>query len=225
MHYSFALLLLVSVALPSMGQADESTNVKQLIADLKKQEAVKKRKTVKQLSAMGTQAREAGPVMIALLEKDRDPLIRRGAAEALGNIGADRKASIKALAKAMNDDDAEVIATASASLSKFGKDAVPVFREGLVSKDNEIRKQSAEALARIGPDAKEAVPELIKAFQTETPTPRKGNTIKATYAAALGSIGPDAKAAIPVLEAFLEQRVPDQQLRRTTQEALRKIKK
>ena len=222
------LILLVGLYLtaPAPLCADESTDLKQLLTDLKTNEAVKKRKAVKQLTSMGTAAKAAAPSLIYLLERDRDALVRRGAAEALGAVGGDAKSTIPALAKAMNDSDLEVITVASVSLSKYGKQAVPVLQEALADKDNQVRRHAAEALAKIGPDAKDAVPDLLKAYQAEGKQMKRAtSTVKASYVEALGAIGPDAKEAIPVFEAFLAERNPDRELRRVVTEALRKIKK
>lgn len=205
--------------------ADESTQLKQLISELKGNEAVKKRKAVKQVAGMGASAKPAIPVLVSLLEKDRDGLVRRGAAEALGAIGGEPKVTIAALSKALKDSDAEVIAAASVSLSKYGKQAVPTLQQALTDSDNQVRRYAAEAIAKIGPDAKDAVPALIKAYQSEKPAMRRtSNNVKASYVEALGAIGPDARQAIPIFEAFLNERNPDRELRRVVTDAMRKIK-
>ncbi|MFO0815495.1 MAG: HEAT repeat domain-containing protein [Gemmatales bacterium] len=221
------LLLLTLVFSPMVTNlhADEEGNLKQVMNDLRTGELVKKRKALTQIIAMKTAAKSTAPLVASLLEKDRDVLVRRSAAEALGVIGADSKMTIAALSKAMKDTDTEVIARASTSISKYGKDAVPVLRQALAEKDNQVRKYAADALASIGPDAKEAVPDLLKAYQAEGPNMRRGNNIRAAYVIALGNIGPDAKEAIPVFEAFLKERNPDRELRRVVTEAMRKINK
>lgn len=207
-------------------RADESTELKQLLSDLKGNEAVKKRKAVKQIATMGNSAKSAVPTLVWLLDKDRDVLVRRGAAEALGAISGDPKPTINALSKAMKDSDVEVIAAASVSLSKYGKQAMPTLQKALTDSDKEVRRNAAEAITKIGPDAKDAVPALLKAYQSEGPAVRRGNnSVKASYVEALGAIGPDAKEAIPVFEKFLEERNADRELRRVVTDALRKIKK
>lgn len=226
MRNSLVLLVGLYLIVPAFLRADESNELKQLLADLKTSEAVKKRKAVKQIINMGTAAKAATPTLISVLERDRDPLVRRGAAEALGVVGGDTKTTINALAKAMNDSDVEVIIVSSISLSKYGKQAVPALQEALADKDNQVRKHAAEALAKIGPDAKDAVPDLLKAYQAEGKQMKRGtNTVKASYVEALGAIGPNAKDAIPVFEAFLAERNADRELRRVVTEAMRKIKK
>lgn len=226
MKTTLAVITFVVMSANSMVFAQESNQIQQLIGDLKGNEAVKKRKAVKEIAKLGTDAKSANPYLIKVLEKDRDVLVRRGAAEALGVTGGDANTTIPALTKALKDNDVDVIAAASVSLRKYGKKAVPALREALSDKDNQVRKHAADALAALDADAKDAVPDLIKAYQSEAPNMRRGNVqVKASYINALGEIGPDAKEAVPVFEAFLAERNPDRQLRRVVTDALRKIKK
>lgn len=219
-------LMLVAFGANNKTLSQENTQVQQLIGDLKSNQAVKKRKAVTEIAKLGQDAKSANPYLIQLLEKDRDVLVRRGAAEALGITGGDASTTVPALAKALKDTDVDVIAAASVSLRKYGKKAVPALRTALSDKDNQVRRHAADALAAIGVEAKDAVPDLIKAYQSEAPNMRRGNVqIKASYINALGEIGPDAKDAIPVFEAVLAEGNPDRQLRRLVTDALRKIRK
>ena len=225
---SITALLCLILAFPQvMLHADDSGDLKLLLADLKSNESVKKRKAIKQIAEMGSSAQSAVPTLIVILERERDVLVRRGAAEALGTIAGDPKLTIAALAKSLKDSDVEVIAAASMSLSKYGSKAVPTLQKALSDSDNQVRRYAAEAIAKIGPDAKDAVPALIKAYQSEGPVNmrRGNNAVKASYVEALGAIGPDAKEVVPIFEAFLNERNPDRDLRRLVTEALRKIKK
>lgn len=220
------MIIIISLMNSASLRADDSTEIKQLLSDLKGTESTKKRKAVRQIAEMGVAAKAAVPTLVSVLEKDRDVLVRRGAAEALGNIGGDPKMSIVALSKAMKDSDVEVIAAASVSLGKYGKQAVPTLQKALSDSDNQVRRYAAEAIAKIGPEAKEAVPQLIKAYQSEGPAMRRGNnSVKASYIQALGAIGPDAREAIPIFEAFLAERNVDRELRRLVTDAMSKIKK
>src|SRR5437868_5191451 len=176
MRNSLILLVGLYLIVPSATLADESTELKQLLADLKSSETVKKRKAVKQITNLGTAAKSTTPVLIGLLDRDRDALVRRGAAEALGTVGGEIKSTIAALARAMNDSDLEVITVASISLSKYGKQAVPSLQEALGDKDNQVRRHAADALAKIGPDAKDAVSDLLKAYQSEGTKVKRGNS-------------------------------------------------
>lgn len=221
----FIPVMLTALLADLQGFAQENSQVQQLIGDLKSNEAVKKRKAVKEIARLGISAKAANPYLISVLDKDRDVLVRRGAAEALGVIGGDANTTIPALARALKDSDVDVIAAASVSLRRFGKKAVPALREALSDKDNQVRRHAADALAGLGVEAKDAVPDLIKAYQSEAPNMRRGNVqVKASYINALGEIGPDAKDAIPILKTSLADN-RDRQLRRLVTDALRKIEK
>jgi HEAT repeat protein len=79
------------------------------------------------------------------------------------------------------------------ALGRIGAAAVPALVEVLADPNPVVRRRAAQALARIGPDARDAVPDLIVALQDRNEEVRK------SAARALGQIGPDARAAIPAL--------------------------
>jgi HEAT repeat protein len=62
--------------------------------------------------------------------------------------------------------------------------------------DNQLRSIAAGALGDLGPQARAAVPMLIKAISA-------GTNVNGVWA--LGRIGPEAKAALPVLESKMRQ--------------------
>jgi hypothetical protein len=68
----------------------------------------------------------------------------------------------------------------------------------LTDKDWGERWWAAEAIAEIGPPAKEVVPDLIKALKDPE------HFVRGAAARALGSIGPAAVEAVPALAAMLE---------------------
>ena len=79
------------------------------------------------------------------------------------------------------------------ALGRIGAAAVPALVEVLADPNPVVRRRAAQALARIGPDARDAVPDLIVTLQDRNEEVRK------SAARALGQIGPDARAAIPAL--------------------------
>ena len=89
--------------------------------------------------------------------------------------------------------------TAEDALGRMGSAAVPMLIEKLRYEDPEparqasVRRQAAEVIARIGPQAQAAVPELIKALDDPSVDVRK------SAAFALGQIGPAASSAAPAL--------------------------
>jgi hypothetical protein len=87
---------------------------------------------------------------------------------------------------------------AAVALSRIGEPAVPALIEALRSPDPNMRQQSADTLARIGPAASNAVPALTALL--DDPDPR----VKKSAVRALGQIGPAAAAAVPSLMRALE---------------------
>ncbi|MBN2453282.1 MAG: HEAT repeat domain-containing protein, partial [Candidatus Omnitrophica bacterium] len=73
------------------------------------------------------------------------------------------------------------------------KAAVPELIKALGDKNDDVRKNAAEALGRIGQAAKDAVPALVKALGD------KNDVVRKNAAETLGRIGPDAKDAVPEL--------------------------
>jgi HEAT repeat protein len=157
-----------------------------------------------------------------------DPKTRQEAAKILGTIdGAEGRALVPALARALEDADDQVRVNAALALYKIGPDAreaVPALIVALRDKENRVRMDAAMTLFRIGPDAREAVPALIAAMQAaenKTSIMSIGVTIRAEAAQALGRIGPDAREAVPALRDAL--RDDDPAMRSAAQDALRRI--
>ena len=69
----------------------------------------------------------------------------------------------------------------------------------LQSKSMDLRCHAAIVLARIGPEAKAAVPALIQALKNAD------SEVFGSVAMALGEIGPEARAAVPVLIQALRE--------------------
>lgn len=84
-----------------------------------------------------------------------------------------------------------------ATLQAVDKADVPRLIKQLGDKDVVLRRQAAELLSRLGPDAKPATDALMKAL-------RDNDAFVVRFAAkAIGGIGPDAKQAIPTLATLL----------------------
>lgn len=94
-----------------------------------------------------------------------------------------------------------------------GKSVVPTLMKGLESKDNEIRWHVAYLLGEIGPEAKDAVPALIKIVKSRptdasrTPTDYEvtDNDVRGWAAQALGDIGVQSETVVPLLIAALKE--------------------
>jgi HEAT repeat protein len=139
--------------------------------------------------------------LIAALQKD--DALREAAQTALAPIGADTKAAIPPLAKALKDEVAEVRAGAAAALywiAPAAGAAVPALGEALGDTDRRVRRLSGLGLARIGPEARSAVSALIEALKDQDAR------VRAATANALKGIGPPARAAVPALVEALKDK-------------------
>jgi HEAT repeat protein len=136
------------------------------------------------------------PTLIAALEDSKQSALHVGAAEGVGELGPAGKAGVTALISLLD--------VQKAGRYEYPGDALAEF---------------AWALAKIGPDAKEALPQLVKIVQD-----KKAPEFARPYAIkALGGIGPAAKGAIPaVMQVFLEPGA-DASILVESQEALVKI--
>jgi hypothetical protein len=74
---------------------------------------------------------------------------------------------------------------------------VQKYREALKSTDINIRREAARALGEIGPEAKDAVPELVEALGDED--------VDLIAVWTLGQIGPAARAAVPAIRQWLKK--------------------
>jgi HEAT repeat protein len=114
--------------------------------------------------------------LIAALQHDTDPTVRRYAAMALGRLGPAGQPAIPALAEALKDGHAPVRAEAADALGRLGtrvetETVVNLLIGALSDPEPEVRKEAAEALEGIGPRAKAAVPALTTLEQKD-PSPQ-----------------------------------------------------
>jgi HEAT repeat protein len=158
--------------------------------------------------------REAVRPLVEAL-KNRDPRIRREAAEALGEK---KRAALPALSKALNDEDVEVRRVAASSLERIGQEAapaVPALTKALRDVDGQVRQNATSALSIIGPPARTAVPQLVECMEKDPlPSVRQG------AAAALGRIGETGPAVRVLTEGVTD---PDMDLRVAACDALGRI--
>ena len=142
--------------------------------------------------------------------QDANPKFRVEAVEALGNIAQKNKELIPALAAALKDNGVvpgnkslknravSVARQASEALGGLGPEAVPALLDVLKDKSSaSAQSHAADALGRIGPKAKAAVPLLSQTLKMDS----KG--VRRSAVRALGQIGPDAKPAIPAMIEIL----------------------
>jgi HEAT repeat protein len=179
--------------------------------------------------------------------KDGDPRTASGAAQALGNMGADGADAIPQLAEAMRGTNIVLCRLAAKALSSIGPPALATLISHLQHSDPFVRGESALALGWMGAVARSAVPFLAQVVRgpkghTPRPTPPSGSPSSSNtatppsnnpdtltseencriYAAqALGRIGPPAAPAIPDLKDAT--RHGSDALRLAAQQAIRQI--
>ncbi|MFQ5844330.1 MAG: hypothetical protein ACE5JG_05000, partial [Planctomycetota bacterium] len=122
---------------------------------------------------------------------------RLGAVAELADCGRAARAATGDLVRALADPDERVREAANALLARFGKPSVPHLAEALGHRSEATAALAARALARIGPDAAEAVPALVRELEARRLT-------AVDCAAALGAIGSAARPALPALAALLD---------------------
>jgi len=129
--------------------------------------------------AMGKLGPLAKPALDDLCRvlKDADPRTASGAAQALGNMGADGADAVPALAEAMRGTNIVLCRLAAKALSQIGTPALSTLIAHLQHSDPFVRGESALAIGWMGAVARSAVPFLTqvvrgpKASLGRTPPP------------------------------------------------------
>lgn len=118
---------------------------------------------------------------------DEDAQVRRAAVRALRMVDAPRASVRPLVIKLLNDPDPSIAMRALSALVEGGVEVVPALASAL--DEREARYWACLALGEIGPQAKAAVPNLIKSLTDDRPE------VRLQAALALAEIGPDAKPA------------------------------
>jgi HEAT repeat protein len=197
MNFSLCLLL---ATIPAA--EPDKPDIPRLLAQLKDGDVVAQNKAAQELAKLG---KPAVPGLVEALQSNKDGVPAR-AARALRQIGPSAKDAVPALVERINKnkgrsvDDAESI-EALMQIASRTPEALPGLRAILCEPPrNPSRTHAAIALGKMGPMAKEAVPELVKLLEE---APGKSGPIRFHAAAALGQIGSDAKEAVPALVKLL----------------------
>ncbi len=217
------LVLVVATSLFYMMCAAYDGAVEANIAELRV-EAEKLRKN--------PQNKEALSVLLKQLSH-RNRMYRINAAAVLGEavMGAENVSAaiapeaVPALAKLLdqgNEFDQRVSASALKQFGKHALLALPVLRKRLTPSDQDIAWFSAETIRNIGPQAAEALPQLMGALEEQLNRCRGySSPCTSSFIPAIGAIGPAAINAKPDLEVLLDH--PDPYLRMATAVALLQI--
>ncbi|HEY7425716.1 MAG TPA: HEAT repeat domain-containing protein [Gemmataceae bacterium] len=133
-----------------------------------------------------------------LLEKlrDEDAFMRVRAAHKLGDMGLAARDAVPALAKRLRDPAADVRVRAARSLAAIGTPAVPALLDALKDPQLKGHRDIAEALGRIGPQAKAGVAALTGLLQ------HRDTAVRAAAVVALGEIDEDGSSAPALVRAL-----------------------
>ncbi|WP_162271586.1 HEAT repeat domain-containing protein [Gemmata sp. SH-PL17] len=123
-----------------------------------------RRNAVWALGKLGPLARPALEDLCNSL-KDPDPRTASGAAQALGNMGADGAESVPLLAEAMRGTNIVLCRLASKALSQIGAPALATLIAHLQHADPFVRAESAIAIGWMGVSARSAVPFLARVLR------------------------------------------------------------
>lgn len=150
---------------------------------------------------------------------DGNPAVRARAASLLGKLGAKAKSTMPSLVNTVKDNDPNVSLSGAMAIVKIdpsdSSTAVPVLAGALTNHDFSVRREAAEGLGKIGPQAKGAVAALVAALKDSN------NIIRRVAAESLGRIGQEAgDAAAPLMEALEDK---DEKVRAAAKRAIDKI--
>jgi len=177
------------------------------------------------IALLRTHPRVAVPLLQVLVDSGKDSMLTR---EDLGTVARQKNCPDKArLLTALARGGSDFIAwyALEAMAVEFNRDELnaltPVFIEAL---ENEKKSRTldrrwvsaADALVKLGPEAKPALPVLIKRIDS------RSRDVQWRVIMAIGRIGgPEARKAVPKLKEQLKS--PDPLVRRVTTEALRNL--
>jgi HEAT repeat protein len=178
-----------------------------LIEALKDSDLMVLASVVQTLAKMGAPAQPAVPGLLAILKDNEKKATYESVLDALITIGTpgDAQMAVPVLIELLGHSQAGVRGHAADTLGWMRSDAraaVPALIRTLNQKEEfSVRTIVRDALVKIGPPDKEAVPALLEAA--------KDNYWRVSEAAvdALGGMGADAKGAVPGLIELLQHRL------------------
>lgn len=190
--------------------------IPKIISLIKDKNPLVRRRAISALRVFGAEAKDAVPLLMEAFLKDPDNdssnkevvNVRTAALLALAEIGPSAKEAVPVVVKALEAGDLDYSGLAHSALSKIlpgDERLVSVPRAFLKDpKHANFHHVAAGCLYRVGPEAKEAVPELIAVLKGKKLDDKKLEwTTKYMVIQTLAKIGPDAKEAIPALQEVM----------------------
>jgi len=172
------------------------------------------------LASIGPGAASAVPTLVSLLT---DSKVGQRAAQALGRIGSGARSATPALVGLLRSTQSSVRITAAIALGDVGADRTTAdtvsvaLGLALADANTTVRQQAALSLAKLGREARAALPHLTQALRDE-------NTFAHRHVAhALGEMGPAAASALPALKEKLADEDPA--TREAAAQAIRKVER
>lgn len=172
------------------------------------------------LTRIGSDGRDAMPVLLTAAKKSprtSPPKVLH----LLGIVGGESKEAIDLLHEALKSDSADVRMHAASGLllaKPHDAEALKYLKDSLESDKEQLQKSAMEALARVGPSAKPAVPSIVKILKVTSEEEVTNEEDRARQdrireiADVLARIGPGAEEAVPELERLLTKGNYDFQL-------------
>jgi HEAT repeat protein len=158
------------------------------------------------LANMGAAGKAAVPALASLVQDSKLPLEERCAAiNALRCIGPEAKTAIPTLLGALKSKHDKLRDCTPDSLVAIGPNDPTVICALIGAIDDDkypmTRRAAIDALARLGPSAKAALPTLITILKAKDDP---GGTLRSSGVEALGRMGTEAKPAIPAMVDLLK---------------------
>lgn len=147
------------------------------------------------LGKIGPAAKSAMPAL-AKLAGDPEKSVRGAVVTAIGAIHPDPNVAVPVLVKIIRDAEPAVRIRALRSLVSLGKPAA--LELGKMLEDDSLEYWAELGLAELGPEAKEAVPALVKELNDAHPESRRESIL------ALAAMGPNASEAVGALTKALD---------------------
>jgi len=194
-------------ALMQMGPVGKYA-VPDLVAALEDDSVFIRRRAATALGIIRSGPDLAVPALIKALQ-DKDDIqdarvvsVRLASVSALGNFGPAAKTAIPSLLELLKSEDTRVRAAAIAALGKT-RSELPIVVPRLLlilndPKEEAFRAAAAAAFGYMGPDGKEAIPDLLRALKCENlADPARSEGIRASVLRALGSMRTHAAESVP----------------------------